>query len=170
MYILVTEQTFRETSYNVQSGTKRRLRLAGKIDDSEQRSTFHEKSIDIRFGSPSDMEWLKEVRKFTGEPEAIGCLDVRANIESEKYELYGEEYENEPLGSLIYLNQEAFEAICSNLADFEKRIFRIKLELSGAALPETGSIFVFLSDLNTTTKQTYAITCIEISDTILKEV
>ncbi len=170
LFILVAEQTFRETAYNLQRGTKRRLRLVGKIDDSEQRSAFHGKPIEIRLGSPFDTEWLEKVRTSTGEPEAIGCVDVRANIESEKYELYGEEYENDPLVALIYTNPEAFEAICFHLANFNERIIRIELELSGTALPETGSIFVFLSDLNITKKQTYAVTSIGISDTILKEV
>lgn len=42
--------------------------------------------------------------------------------------------------------------------------------LAGAALPQTGISFIFPSDLDITEKQTYAVTCIDISDTTLKEV
>mgnify|MGYP003676463654 CR=1 FL=1 len=170
LHILVAEQSLLKTAFNLKGGTERSLSLTGKIDDSEQRSAFHGKSTAIKIGSPPDTDWMEEVRTLTNETEAIGCVDVTANIEPLKYELDGEPCENEPVNILIYMNPEAFEAICFHLANPHERIISIKLELSGAALPQTGISFVFPSDLDITEKQTYAVTGIDISDTTLKEV
>ena len=168
--IIVAEQRLRKTAYSLKCGTERSLGLAGTISDSYTRSAFHEKSIRIEVCSPFKTDWLEEVRALTNEPEAIGCVDVTANIESEKYELHGKPCEYEPVSIRIYVNPEAFEAICFQLANFHESFISIGLELYGAALPQTGTSFVFLSDLDITKKQMYAVDSIDISDTILKEV
>ena len=164
--ILVTEKGFLENAYNLNRGLGRSLRLVGKIDESDQRTAFHQKSTAINFRLSSNDSWLEEMQVLTNEPEAIGAVSVAEFLAPLRYELDGETHENEPIQLRIELSPEAFEAICFHVTHLNENIISIKLELSGSALPSTDTNFVFLSDLDISKNKTYAVTSIAMSDTI----
>lgn len=166
------------TWFDAKVGLRRQMTLIGRIDDPYHEplgdvdehfpdSAFHNKSARLDIYSPADSAWLDKIRTSLGDRSACGCVAVRAGVEPDRFEIEGETVETEPVTVRLDMCADAFEAIRRQAADANEhnRIMWAKITLSGVALPETDSEFIFLKDLNVSNTGEYAVTAFEIFDT-----
>lgn len=139
----------------------------GDIDEHFPDSAFHNKTARLNIYSPADPAWLEEVRTSLGDSNACGYVAVRAGVEPDRFEIEGEAVEAEPVTVRLDMSADAFEAVQRQASDANNhnRIMWAKVALSGVALPETGSHFTFLKDLDVSKTEKYAVTDLEIFDT-----
>lgn len=167
LYIMLFPYGGVSTSYDAANGLKHSMTLVGRIDDAYPISVFHGKTARLKVCAPPDLAWLEEIRTSLGDKNACGGASVSAGVEPPRVELDGEEIDIEPVEIRLDVSTDAFEAIRRQAAsaDNHHRIMRSEIVLSGAALPETESHFMFLEDLDVSKAQEYAVASFEIVDT-----
>ncbi len=166
------------TWYDAKVGLRRQMTLVGRIDDPCRTplgdiddnfpdSAFHNKATCLDIYSPPDPAWLDEVRTSLGDSNACGCVAVSESVEPDRFEVEGEAVEAAPVTVRLDMTADAFEAVRSQAANANEhnRIMWTKFTLSGRALPEKDSHFIFLKDLDISKAEEYAVTGFEIFDT-----
>jgi hypothetical protein len=149
------------------------MTFQGWVDDPggdfRMASGFHSKACTLNVNSPPDQAWLEKVRSSLSDGDACGEVIVFPGVVPDRFEHDGETYEIEPVNVTIGVSNDAFEAFHNQavLAVAQHRIMSAELKISGEALPDTKSGFIFLDDLDISDTQKYSVTSFELANTRL---
>ena len=155
------------TSYDTKSGLTRNMRLCGHVHEVDEdygiNEPFHLKTCALHINSPTDQEWLKEVRSSLGDRDAFGNVTIYSGLAPLRLKFV----ELPPVRVKISISNDMFEALHQQVIEAfdQRRFISANVEFSGAALPDIATSQIFLDDLDISEDKTYPVTHFEFSKT-----
>ena len=163
LYIDVFDAGACKTNYDLSNGLSKSIDLHGVVD--EPGTAFHNKNAVISLVAPVKEKEILDAAENIGGKKTIGFGLVAKNVDRNQTWADGEDYEDDPIHFILYVNLVAFDSIFQQISMgvLDGKLMRLSLSLTGK-----DTTTYFLKNLDTSEQHEYSLTAFNLTNSVRK--